>query len=198
MAVGPSYASAGRARLGTIGEAKAAFFNSDAILKSMDRAANKALSKFGAYVRQSAKSSIRYRNDPSSPGQPPSAHKTVSRVKVNRKTGVARKQQSSPLRDLIFFYYDRATKRVIIGPTLFPSALRKGTLERLERGGSVQGRKRVPIPGRPERNKRGQFLPLDKRTHLVNATLHYPARPFMQPAFDKNIGQLTAFFKNSL
>lgn len=187
MAVGQGYAAAARSRLGTIGEAKAAFFNPNAILKGMDRAAARGLSKFGAFVRQSAKTSIRYRKDPSAPGQPPSAHRTVTRTKTNRKTGATKAQASSPLRDLIFFYYDRDKKSVIIGPVIFPSARRKGTPERLEKGGSVAGFKRQPVAGRPGR-----------RGKLVRATLHYPARPFMSPAFNKELPKLVGFFRNAI
>jgi hypothetical protein len=182
----------------SVGQFKQAFFDPSKVIAGMDRATARALSRFGAFVRQRAKSSIRYRKDPAPPGSPPSAHKTASRLKTNRKTGATKRQASSPLRDLIFFAYDREKKEVIVGPAIFPSAKRKGVPERLEKGGSVSGTRREKVPGAQGRDRRGQFVALDRRTRLVRATLRYEPRPFMRPAFDAEIGKVAGFFKNSL
>lgn len=66
----------------------------------MDRARVRALSKIGAFIRRSARSSIRKvgkKGTPSNPGQPPKS-----------RTGL--------LRDFIQFAYDPATKSVVVGP----------------------------------------------------------------------------------
>ncbi len=77
---------------------KAMFFDRKAVMSKVNTATRKVLSKFGAYVRQSAKSSIRKRKKPSPPGSPPSSH-----------TGLLKK--------FIFFGYDPRKESVVIGPT---------------------------------------------------------------------------------
>jgi hypothetical protein len=98
----------------TLEQAKAAFFDRDAIKKAADRGTRRALSKFGAFVRTRARSSIRKRKAISKPGAPPSSH-----------TGTLRKG--------ILFGYDAARKSVVIGPVLLGS--QNGAPERLEEGG---------------------------------------------------------------
>lgn len=114
-------------------EAKGGFFNRKAVLDAVGRAEAAVLSKAGAFVRTRAKSSLRYRKAPSAPGQPPSAHRTMSRTKTNRKTGVTKVQGVSPLREFLFFAYDRTTRSVVVGPVRLggklgnaPAALEKG------------------------------------------------------------------------
>ena len=192
MAVGTGFGSR------TLADVKRSFFDADRVLKSMDRATRRVLSKGGAFVRQRAKTSIRYRKDPAPPGRPPSAHKTGMRTKTNRKTGVTKRQASSPLRDLIFFAYDDASKSVVIGPVIFPSAARKGTPPRLEYGGTSPGLRRVPIAGVPERDSRGRFVPLGLRTKLVPAVFSYEPRPFMRPALAAELPKILEGFRNSL
>ena len=77
---------------------KSMFFDRPAVLGAVDRATRKVLSKFGAFVRTAARSSIRKRKAESQPGSPPSSH-------------------VGTLKRLIFFGYDPANKSVVIGPT---------------------------------------------------------------------------------
>ena len=76
---------------------KRLFFDKETVLRSVDTATRKALSRFGAFVRTSAKSSIRKRKSSSAPGSAPSSH-----------TGLLKK--------FIFFGYDPNQKSVVIGP----------------------------------------------------------------------------------
>jgi len=78
-------------------EIKHLFFDTKKVRRSVDRATRRVLSKFGAFVRRGAKSSIRKRKRASAPGEPPSSH-----------TGL--------LRRFIFFGYDRSARSVVIGP----------------------------------------------------------------------------------
>lgn len=78
-------------------QAKAAFFDKAVVTNAVDRAELKVLSKFGAFVRTRARTSIRKRKKPSQPGQPPSSH-------------------SGLLKRFIFFFYDRVQRSVIVGP----------------------------------------------------------------------------------
>ena len=76
---------------------KTLFFDSPKVLSAVDKATRQVLSKFGAFVRRSAKSSIRKRKRISSPGQPPSSH-------------------SGFLKKFIWFGYEPGSKSVVIGP----------------------------------------------------------------------------------
>ena len=96
--------------------AKSMFFTSPAVRGAVDRATRRVLSRFGAYVRRSARSSIRKRKKVSEPGKPPSSH-----------TGLLRK--------FIFFGYDRADQTVVIGPV--PLRSKPEAPELLEHGGRV-------------------------------------------------------------
>ncbi len=80
-----------------LNEAKSTFFDSKKVLSATDKATRKVLSKFGAFVRRTARSSIRKRKKISSPGQPPTS-----------RTGF--------LKRFIYFGYDPAKKSVVIGP----------------------------------------------------------------------------------
>ena len=80
--------------------AKAGFFRPEVIQRSKDRALMSRLSRFGAFVRQRARHSIRKRKAISAPGSPPSSH-------------------VGTLRDLILFAFDAIRRSVVIGPVLF-------------------------------------------------------------------------------
>jgi hypothetical protein len=100
----------------TLEMAKSSFFDRQQVIDATDAATHRVLSKFGAFVRRRAKSSIRKRKRASEPGKPPSSH-----------TGL--------LRDMIFFSFDREANSVVIGPTLINSPT--GAPEILEYGGEA-------------------------------------------------------------
>ena len=77
---------------------KKCFFDREAVASKADAATRRVLSKFGAFVRRTAKGSIRNRQRPAPPGSPPSSH-----------TGLLKK--------FIFFGYDADASSVVIGPT---------------------------------------------------------------------------------
>ena len=54
------------------------FFDRTAVTGAVDRATRSVLSRFGAYVRRTAKGSIRKAKGPSKPGSPPHSHKGLS------------------------------------------------------------------------------------------------------------------------
>jgi len=100
---------------------KAMFFDRKAVMSAVDRGARKVLSRFGAFVRTGAKSSIRKRKATSQPGQPPSSH-------------------VGTLKRLIYFGYDPGRKSVVIGPVQFDG--RAEGAEALEYGGRARIRTR--------------------------------------------------------
>ncbi len=97
---------------------KDAFFDSKKVLSATDRATRRVLSRFGSFVRRTAKSSIRKRKRVSSPGSPPSSH-----------TGL--------LKRFLFFGYETTKRAVVVG---FVKFSRRGTGEApalLEHGGTT-------------------------------------------------------------
>ena len=97
---------------------KRMFFDRQAVISKVDAATRRVLSRFGAFVRRSAKSSIRKRKKAAPPGQPPSSH-----------TGLLKK--------FIFFGYDAARQSVVIGPTRLNQKGRGEAPPLLEYGGKA-------------------------------------------------------------
>ncbi len=111
------------------------FFDSPKVIRSVDKSTRRVLSRFGAFVRRTAKQSIRKRKKPSPPGRPPSSH-----------TGL--------LKRFIFLGYDRQKDSVVIGPTQLTDNNRGNAPSLLEYGGRTtlkanNNRKRIKIRSRP-------------------------------------------------
>lgn len=132
------------------------FFDREKVLKAMDRKTRQVLSRFGAFTRQRARTSLRYAKSPSSPGRPPHIHKSLRRTKTNKK-GEQKVQMVSPLRDFTFFAYDDSQKAVVIGPAKLGDKIGDGAaLPALEYGGRSEvrdaktgGTREVTIQARP-------------------------------------------------
>jgi hypothetical protein len=115
--------------------AKGGFFDRGKVIAAMDRATRKALSKFGSFVRQRAKTSIRKRKGISPPGGPPYSHQ-------------------GNLRKFLFFSYDADRKSVVIGPARLGGTVDPAALPALEYGGSSTGlskgrRRSISVRARP-------------------------------------------------
>lgn len=82
---------------------KAGFFDRGAVMNRLNDIQAKVYSKFGAYVRTAAKTSIRPSNSISKPGMPPKSHVGL-------------------LKQHIYFAWDFITRSVVIGPLLFRTA----------------------------------------------------------------------------
>jgi hypothetical protein len=94
------------------------FFDSPKVMRSVDRATRRVLSRFGAFVRRTARSSIRRRKRTSAPGRPPSSH-----------TGL--------LRRFIWFAYEPGERSVVIGPVRLNRKNRGQAPSLLEHGGAA-------------------------------------------------------------
>ena len=116
-------------------QVKKLFFDRQAVISRVDPATRRVLSRFGAFVRRTAKGSIRKRKRAAPPGSPPSSH-----------TGLLKK--------FIFFGYDPDRRSVVIGPERLnqrgrgeaPSLLEYGGQTTLVRGGK---RERATYRARP-------------------------------------------------
>ena len=106
----------------TISQARAGFFDRPAVIRAVGKAKAAVLSKFGAYVRRSARSSIRpggKKGAVSKPGEPPRSH-------------------VGWLREFIQFAWDSRKQSVVVGPARFAGATSAGHAPgTLERGGPV-------------------------------------------------------------
>lgn len=159
------------------GSEKARFFNSAEVIRKLEKGKRRAFSKCGAFVRTVAKSSIKYRTKPSSPGQPPSARRgSMTRSHTNKKTGVTKTRSVSPLKELIFFAWDESKEAMVIGPARKKTNRPKYLVPHaLEVGATVQ--KRLSGTLRP---------------------VKIAARPFMRPALDSQMPKFADTFKDIL
>ena len=138
-----------------LSDAKRAFFDRARVINATTVAERQVLSRFGAYVRQRARTSIKARKAASRPGSPPSSHVGL-------------------LKQFILFAYDSTRASVVIGPMRLNA--KAGDAPRLlEYGGSAL---------RPKFGK------------LVRC--QYQPRPFMHPAFDRELPHLPPLWRDSI
>ena len=146
------------------------FFDRKPVMSAVDKTTRQVLSRFGAYVRTRARSSIRRRKSISKPDQAPTS-----------QTGV--------LKAGIVFGYDKRAQTVVIGPMPL-NQKRAGTgwktLQALEEGGYST------LAEGPWSRRRGA------RTRRRTRQIYVEARPFMQPAFDKEKKNLPDMWQNSI
>lgn len=113
------------------------FFDRHTVMRAVDKAKRAVLSKAGAFIRTTAKHSIRTKKGVAPPGQPPHSHVGL-------------------LRRFLFFAYEPVSESVVIGPaklnkpTEAPRVLEHGGKTRVERRrrGKVV-RRQVTIEARP-------------------------------------------------
>jgi hypothetical protein len=151
---------------------KSMFFDKAAVISKVDAGTRKVLSRFGAFVRTTAKQSIKkapfvqkkkrgedrtdFKKSVSKPGQPPYS-------------------RSGLLKKFIYFGYDTTKKSVVIGPERLSGKNKGAAPALLEYGGNTQSQ------------LRGK-----KRTVSI------AARPYMGPAFTKEKPKLPALWRNSI
>ena len=99
------------------------FFDKKAVTSKVDAAKRGVLSRFGAFVRRTARSSIRKRKKPAPPGQPPSSHVGL-------------------LKKFIYFGFDPAKQSVVIGPVRLTQKGRGEAPRLLEHGGATTLKRR--------------------------------------------------------
>jgi len=149
---------------------KSCFFDRASVKYRVDRRSRQVLAKFGAFVRRTAKQSIRKRKRSSMPYRPPSSH-----------TGL--------LRRFIWFAYDRQRQSVVIGPVRLSERNRGAAPEALEYGGTAR------VEHRDRGNKRRFQTALRKQT---TTTTRIQPRPFMNPAFEQEKKRLPSLWRDSI
>jgi len=151
---------------------KSMFFDRATVISKVDAGTRKVLSRFGAYVRTTAKQSIK--------NAPFMQKKKRGEERTNFRRGVSKPGQppysrSGLLKKFIYFGYDPTQRSVVIGPERL-SGWNKGKAPALlEYGGTTQS------------NLRG-------KKRIVSIA----ARPYMGPAFEKEKPKLPAMWRNSI
>ncbi len=149
------------------------FFDRAAVLEAMDRKTVRALGRAGVIIQRAGKRLLKYGQTVSSPGSPPTVHKTSGFTRIARRGKKAGQPQPvSPLRELVFYAYDPASKSTVVGPEIFRNAKSRGAPKALEKGGEVQVTKR------------------DGTTTIQRVE----ARPFMLPALQSKVSVIPQQF----
>jgi hypothetical protein len=182
----------------TVQAITAGFFDREAVQESIDTATLKALSRFGAFVRRRAQTSMRRRKSPSAPGSPPSVH-------------------SGELKRLLFFAWDSSTKSVVVGPAAFGS--RAGQTPPIQEFGGTLPPSRVSLVSaflKLDSSRRSEIAIRASRKNLTVAQYlgvhhvpevaaeqignprRYPARPYMRPALDAERPKFSEQFSDSM
>lgn len=131
-------------------EVKKAFFDRKKVSSAVDKKTRSVLSRFGAYVRTTARQSIRRRKKPSQPPNPPT-----------NRTGL--------LKDHIYFSYDAKARSVVIGPAKLngrSSGIGATVPEVLEHGGR----------SRTGRGKDQRIVTIEARPYMGPAFLNEQAK----------------------
>lgn len=170
-----------------ISQVKRLFFDRPYVVRSLDAARLRFLARAGAFVRRSARSSIRKRKSISDPGKPPSSH-------------------VGSLRDKILFWMNNGSlrKTVKIGPAAMniqyvdsKGKPRVGLVpEVLEFGGEI-GRREVETSKGKWLETRGDRLPgwarfLPRRLVYV----YVMPRPYMRPALRVNQSKFPGMWRD--
>ena len=127
---------------------KLLFFDKPAVMRAVSEASRKILSKFGAFVRTSAKSSIRQSKSASKPGEPPHSH-------------------SGLLKRFIFFGYDTAQASVVVGGERLTGRNKGEAPSILEHGGTAN----LMVLSKSERKR----YPKGKKIHILPRPYMNPA-----------------------
>jgi len=163
-------------------QAAGSFFDRGVVTRALTQQQRRVFSKFGAFVRQRARSAIRPARQKSL-GEMSDDELVVYRIRARaaQKQGAKAPRRplasSSPgepprsvlghLKAFLFFAYDARRGSVVIGPALFNGA--RGTAPRtLEEGGEVE-------------------TPSGRRIRVAK-------RPYMRPAFEKELDGLPALW----
>lgn len=173
-----------------IGRSKDFFFDREAVVKAIDAATRKALSRGGAFIMRGARKSIK--NARVEQGRDARGRFTVKRAQTS-KPGDPPFSHTGLLRSRIFFAAvpTPGAHSVVIGP------------ERTSNGGEAPAALEFGGPStvvvrqgkRRRRYRSGQYVP-DPPT--ARKTVQIQARPFMRPALEREAHKLPEQFRNSV
>jgi len=153
------------------------FFDRAPVISAMDKKSRRVLSRFGSYVRRTAKGLIRpsrkLRNAEMPPEQLKEYRATGIRPRASSRPGEPPRNVTGLLKRFLFFCWDPRQKSVVIGP----EEMGPKSADALEYGGSAV----FTGPG-PNKGK----------------LIHMEARPFMGPAYEKEEPKLPGLWADSV
>lgn len=154
---------------------KAAFFDAKLVTSRVSKARRAYLSKAGAFVRRTARTSIRSSSKPSAPGQPPHSHIGARIASLNRKRkkeGKSRVTAAFQGVRHILFSYDATADSVVVGPISNTGGVVTNALE---------------FGGKSYAWRNGEQVPIQ-----------IAARPFMLPALESEAPKFPDLWKDSV
>lgn len=155
---------------------KELWFDSDKVLRSVDRATRSVLGRFGSYVRREAKKLIK----PAGKRAYTKAGKAGTRRGIlHAAPGKPPKSHTGLLRKGIFYSYDRESRSVVIGPVPLAGRGQAEVPLLLEEGGTAVR----------EHWRRGR-----KEKYMAR----YAPHPYMGPALKAKLPQLEQLWANSV
>lgn len=165
------------------------FFDRAGVIKATEERERRVLSQIGAFVRRSARTSLRKRRKPSDPGSPPSVRTSDARVTLRN----------------IQFSYEPRRQSVVIGPVMFNQVNMSTTTrsnipvpELHEFGGSVEileSRFRLRDGRRTAWRRRDLRRSVREGVEYRRRRAVYQPRPFMRPALDANASKIMELFE---
>lgn len=170
------------------------FFDRETVEKRLADGERRAMSKIGAFVRTSARTSIRKRKKVSLPGQPPNAHTSEKVVTLKN----------------ILFGYDPKAHSVVIGPVKLNSRASDwidsgstATPGLIERGGvaTLQEERWKSKDGKQYKwRRRDMRRAASENKEYRSRRATFRARPFMAPALERerSNGKLISAWKEIL
>lgn len=157
---------------------KKLFFDRPKVRRAVDNAKRGVLARAGAFIRQTARTSIRKRKGTSPPGEPPHSHLGL-------------------LRRFILFGYDERTDSVVVGPAKL--AKTGDAPHILEFGGTTVAKRTMVVRvGDTGRDRRGRFTRGKRRLVKAGTRLVYKRRPYMGPAMKKELPKFPRLWRNSI
>ena len=154
------------------------FFDRPAIKRAVNKAQRSVLSRAGAFIRQTAKTSLRKRKGTAPPGGAPYSH-----------TGLLRK--------FLLFGYDPRSESVVVGPGKL--AKPGSAPHTLEYGGTTRATRNMVFHSGPVgRGAKGEFTKGKRRWIKKGTIMKVAARPFMGPAMAKELPNFPSLWRNSI
>ena len=155
------------------------FFDGQRVLDAVDRATRRVLSRFGAFVRRTARQSIRRprrkRISELTLFEARRAAETGRRPFASSDPGKPPRNQTGKLKGSIFFSYDPNEQSVVIAPAVFSG----------RRGGQLRDAPAVLEFGGTAVVQRGRRI-------------NVKPRPFMGPALEKELPKLDNMWRNGV
>ena len=177
---------------------KRMFFDSPAVVRRVDKRTRRVFSRFGAYVRQTARQSIRKPHRKLAPGE------KLKRDRQGRYIGAKPRysrqgdppfDQTGLLKRYIYFGYDLRQRSVVIGPEKLTGPVSETAPHALEFGDESTT---YGLHWEARKTVRKQGRKVTVRRVKTYRKVKIAARPYMRPAFAKELPKLSGLWQDSV